>query len=208
MYKTIEDTVGNTPIVQLQRLPGSTTNFDCDIIYSNGTFVRFPAHRSANGVADSSCGSSATCCRPCRTGLPRRRQRRQRPGGAATRLPAPLPPRSCGLQRGAPAAAHTAWDVDPDPACDIRVRRDGQTARTRVDGGQRRRIGTVATPGTSRPDHEQRGRRIDRQRSVARSRCAVVPALSTVTLGRHFPLRFCRPPVLAAARRFRRASGP
>src|SRR6184192_1695069 len=26
MYKTIEDTVGNTPIVQLQRLPGSTTN--------------------------------------------------------------------------------------------------------------------------------------------------------------------------------------
>ncbi|TMH02593.1 MAG: cysteine synthase CysM [Betaproteobacteria bacterium] len=25
MYKTIEDTVGNTPIVQLQRLPGSTT---------------------------------------------------------------------------------------------------------------------------------------------------------------------------------------
>ncbi len=26
MYKTIEDTVGNTPLVQLQRLPGSTTN--------------------------------------------------------------------------------------------------------------------------------------------------------------------------------------
>src|SRR5437763_13733124 len=26
MYKTIEDTVGDTPLVQLQRLPGSTTN--------------------------------------------------------------------------------------------------------------------------------------------------------------------------------------
>src|SRR5213596_4393015 len=26
MHKTIEDTVGDTPLVQLQRLPGSTTN--------------------------------------------------------------------------------------------------------------------------------------------------------------------------------------
>src|SRR3982750_1319470 len=26
MYKTIEDTVGNTPLVRLQRMPGDTTN--------------------------------------------------------------------------------------------------------------------------------------------------------------------------------------
>ena len=26
MYKTIEDTVGNTPLVRLQRIPGATSN--------------------------------------------------------------------------------------------------------------------------------------------------------------------------------------